>query len=120
MLIGLIVALAVGVAVAAYLTRGLTRPILSCAAFADRVSGGDLKGELAVDQKDEVGRLAQGLRAMIVFREAMKLYFKKFADSMTVRIHWISARMFCPANTVSSVNMTGKQTQIPSGRRSTT
>lgn len=33
---------------------------------------------------------------------------------------WISARMFCPANTASSANTAGKQTQIPSGQRSTT
>ena len=65
MLSGLAAALALCIAVAVYLTRAITRPIRDSAAFADRVAGGDLNGELAVRQEDEVGKLADSLRIMV-------------------------------------------------------
>jgi methyl-accepting chemotaxis protein len=65
MVIGLGAALALGLAVAVVLTRAVTRPLHAAAAFADRVAGGDLDGELAVRQGDEVGQLADSLRAMV-------------------------------------------------------
>jgi len=65
MLIGLAAALALCIGVAAYLTRAITRPVHASAAFADRVAGGDLDGELDVRQGDEVGRLADSLRIMV-------------------------------------------------------
>ncbi len=65
MVIGLGAALALGLAVAVVLTRAVTRPLHAAAAFADRVAGGDLDGELAVRQDDEVGQLADSLRAMV-------------------------------------------------------
>ena len=65
MLVGLAAALVLCVAVAVYLTRAITRPIRDSAAFADRVAGGDLDGELTVRQEDEVGKLADSLRTMV-------------------------------------------------------
>ncbi|WP_245611249.1 HAMP domain-containing protein [Solidesulfovibrio alcoholivorans] len=62
---GLAVALVVCVGIAMYLTRAITRPILMSVAFADRVAGGDLDGVLDVRQGDEVGKLADSLRAMV-------------------------------------------------------
>ena len=65
MVIGLGAALALCLAVAVVLTRAVTRPLQTAAAFADKVAGGDLDGELAVRQGDEVGQLADSLRAMV-------------------------------------------------------
>jgi methyl-accepting chemotaxis protein len=63
--VGLALALALCLAVAVVLTRAVTRPLHAAAAFADRVAGGDLDGELDVRQGDEVGQLADSLRAMV-------------------------------------------------------
>ena len=65
MIVGLGIALALGLAVAVVLTRIIIRPLHEAAAFADKVAGGDLDGELAVRQGDEVGQLADSLRAMV-------------------------------------------------------
>uniref|UniRef100_I2PXF4 Methyl-accepting chemotaxis protein n=1 Tax=Desulfovibrio sp. U5L TaxID=596152 RepID=I2PXF4_9BACT len=65
MLCGLAGALVLCIGVAMVLTRRITRPILTSVAFADRVAGGDLDGELAVHQGDEVGKLADSLRTMV-------------------------------------------------------
>ena len=65
LLVGLLVALALCVGIALFLTRAVTRPILASAAFADKVAGGDLDGVLEVRQGDEVGRLADSLRIMV-------------------------------------------------------
>jgi methyl-accepting chemotaxis protein len=65
MMVGLGVALILCVAIAAYLTRMITSPILTSVTFADRVAGGDLNGDLDVHQGDEVGKLADSLRTMV-------------------------------------------------------
>ena len=62
---GLAAALALCVVVAVYLTRAISRPVHESMVFADKVAGGDLDGELSVRQGDEVGRLADSLRAMV-------------------------------------------------------
>ncbi len=62
---GLVAALALCVVVALYLTRAITLPVHESMVFADRVAGGDLDGELAVRQGDEVGKLADSLRTMV-------------------------------------------------------
>ncbi|MFZ5428012.1 MAG: methyl-accepting chemotaxis protein [Thermodesulfobacteriota bacterium] len=62
---GLIAALAIGVAIAVYLTRVITAPLFRSVDFADKVAGGDLDGQLDVHQEDEVGKLAGSLRKMV-------------------------------------------------------
>ncbi|WP_428563953.1 MAG: HAMP domain-containing methyl-accepting chemotaxis protein [Solidesulfovibrio sp. DCME] len=62
---GLVVAVLMGVGIAVFLTRIVTRPILTSVTFADRVAGGDLDGLLDVHQGDEVGKLADSLRTMV-------------------------------------------------------
>ena len=63
--VGIGAALALSLVVAVVLTRAMTRPRHEAAVFADRVAGGDLDGKLAVNQGDEVGQLADSLRAMV-------------------------------------------------------
>ncbi|KHK01926.1 Methyl-accepting chemotaxis protein I (serine chemoreceptor protein) [Desulfovibrio sp. TomC] len=65
MLGGLAAALVLCIAVAVSLTRAITRPVHASMDFADKVAGGNLDGELAVHQGDEIGRLADSLRAMV-------------------------------------------------------
>ncbi len=57
-----------GVVVAAvvffFVTRSITRPVVKGVAFADNLAKGDLSAELEIDQKDEVGQLANALNEM--------------------------------------------------------
>ncbi|MFP5239896.1 MAG: methyl-accepting chemotaxis protein [Acidobacteriota bacterium] len=62
---GLVAALLLGVVVAIVITRGITVPVIKGVAFAKKMAEGDMTQELDVDQKDEVGVLADSLRAMV-------------------------------------------------------
>ncbi|GAB6036946.1 hypothetical protein JCM15519_15050 [Fundidesulfovibrio butyratiphilus] len=62
--IGLVLALILGVVVAVVITRGITGPVALGVAFAQRMSEGDLTQRLDVNQKDEIGMLAEALRQM--------------------------------------------------------
>jgi len=65
LLTGLVIALIVGIASAIGLTRIITTPVKKGVAFAEAIANGDLTAEIEVDQKDEVGRLAQSLQEMV-------------------------------------------------------
>ncbi|WP_305043956.1 methyl-accepting chemotaxis protein [Geoalkalibacter sp.] len=62
---GLIAALAIGIALAWFITRLITRPIIQGVSFAESVAAGDLSQQLAIDQKDEIGQLASALNGMV-------------------------------------------------------
>ena len=59
--LGVIIALALGV----ILTRSITGPVYKGVDFAKKIAQGDLTAEVDVDQKDELGILAQALRDMV-------------------------------------------------------
>ncbi|SNR91906.1 methyl-accepting chemotaxis protein [Humidesulfovibrio mexicanus] len=49
----------------AYVTSDINRPLKKTLAFAQRVAQGDLSAELAVNRRDELGKMAFALRAMV-------------------------------------------------------
>jgi len=65
MLIGLAVALVIGVIVAIFLTRGITKPVIMGVEFARAMAQGDFTKKLEIDQKDEIGNLASALNEMV-------------------------------------------------------
>ncbi|GAB1410069.1 hypothetical protein MASR1M90_12230 [Desulfovibrionales bacterium] len=62
---GLAVAFVLGCAVAIVLTRAITAPVHKGVEFAKKIAEGDLTAQVDVDQKDELGVLAQTLRDMV-------------------------------------------------------
>ena len=64
MAVGLVAALLIGVGVALVITKGITGPVAKGVAFARAMAEGDLTQSLDVDQKDEIGLLANALRQM--------------------------------------------------------
>jgi methyl-accepting chemotaxis protein len=61
---GALAALVLGVLAALILTRAITGPVIKGVAFAQSMSQGDFTTNLDIDQKDEVGVLAQALNNM--------------------------------------------------------
>ncbi|KAF1020262.1 MAG: Methyl-accepting chemotaxis protein IV [Paracidovorax wautersii] len=59
-----LLSLAVGLLLALWLVRGITRPIAAAGATADRVAGLDLRQDIAGHDRDETGRLLASLAAM--------------------------------------------------------
>jgi len=60
-----IIALVLGVALGGIITLSITKPLKKGVVFAEKVAGGDLDGKLEIEQKDEIGLLADSLRAMV-------------------------------------------------------
>jgi methyl-accepting chemotaxis protein len=58
---GLVIALILGITIA----MGITRPVSVAAAFAQRIAKGELDIELPIQQKDEIGVLADAMREML-------------------------------------------------------
>ncbi len=63
---GLVVALLLGIIVAFFLTVGITRPVMQGVAFAKNMAEGDFTAQLDINQKDEIGVLAQALNEMVM------------------------------------------------------
>jgi methyl-accepting chemotaxis protein len=61
---GLSLAVVLGILIALFLTRSITKPVSQGVDFARRLAEGDLTAHIDVDQKDEIGILAQALRDM--------------------------------------------------------
>lgn len=55
----------IGIIIAVIITRAIVGPLTITQRFAEEVAAGDLDQELAVHSSDEVGRLADSLRAMV-------------------------------------------------------
>jgi len=53
-------------AVLLVLARGITRPLLQLAAFADRIAAGEREQRLALPRADEIGTLADALNSMVL------------------------------------------------------
>jgi methyl-accepting chemotaxis protein len=60
----MLAALIVAAAVAVYVTRSITGPVLATVAAAERIAGGDLRELVAVTSSDEVGKLQAAMREM--------------------------------------------------------
>ncbi|MCW8930865.1 MAG: methyl-accepting chemotaxis protein [Gammaproteobacteria bacterium] len=61
-----IVAVILGVIIAVFLARAISKPILQAVGFANTVSKGDLTQMVQVDQKDETGQLINSLGSMVI------------------------------------------------------
>lgn len=64
MVVGLTIALLIGIILAILLTKMITGPVMKGVAFAKTLSEGDLTQTVDVYQKDEIGILAEALRNM--------------------------------------------------------
>ncbi len=61
---GLIISIFLGGCLAFFITRGITVPMRKSVAFAKSVAQGNLKATIDIDQKDEMGDLANALKDM--------------------------------------------------------
>ncbi len=59
-----LIALPCGLLLAVIIARGIIGPMRAGVNFANKIAAGDLTAELAIDQRDEVGRLIFALKAM--------------------------------------------------------
>jgi methyl-accepting chemotaxis protein len=80
-----------GVALAVWLVRSITRPLRRCADAAGRVAAGDLEVELDASRKDELGELAGAMTQMIcnlrtVLEEMKKLQAGQVAGDIDAYI----------------------------------
>mgnify|MGYP002619672379 CR=1 FL=1 len=65
MVIGLLLAMSIGIFLAYIITRAITIPVIKGVGFAKAVAEGNLNATVDVDQKDEIGELAMSLKMMV-------------------------------------------------------
>jgi methyl-accepting chemotaxis protein len=61
----LVAAMLIGIFLAWFITRMITRPIIMGVKFAETIANGDLTQKLDLNQKDEIGQLAAALNGMV-------------------------------------------------------
>ncbi len=83
MIVGLVLALLIGIAFAVFLTRIITAPLIKGVEFAKSVANGDLTAELELDQDDEIGQLAKALRNMIEKLRSVIMDVQTAADNVS-------------------------------------
>ena len=71
--------IASGILIALFITKGITVPINKSVDFASQMSEGDFTGKLAINQRDEVGVLADALNKM---SSGLRQMFKKNAEGI--------------------------------------
>jgi methyl-accepting chemotaxis protein len=71
MIVGLIIAVALGILIAIYLTRSITGPLSRGVDLAKHMSDGDFTRKLDINRKDEIGVLAEALNTMASHLGAM-------------------------------------------------
>jgi methyl-accepting chemotaxis protein len=64
MIFGLLLAMVIGVILSFILTKGITGPVIKGVEFAATIARGDLTTTIDVEQKDEIGQLADALKEM--------------------------------------------------------
>jgi len=75
----LIISLLIGFILVFIITRSITHPIVKGVDFANKMSKGDLTGQLEVTQKDEIGFLADSLNKMV---QSFKTMFREIASGV--------------------------------------
>jgi len=88
MLVSALIALGVGIFVAVWVTRLITRPLALANASVQRVAEGDLSGTLEVHSDDEVGQMSMALNRMVEnLRQTASVAEKVSNGDLTVTAH---------------------------------
>ena len=87
----LIVALILGILLAWFITRMITRPIIKGVSFADAIANGDLSQQLDINQKDEIGQLANALNSMVNKLKEVVTNVQSAADNVASGSQQLSA-----------------------------
>jgi methyl-accepting chemotaxis protein len=82
MIVGLLVAALLGIVVAVFIARSITRPIMKAVEVSNRLSEGDLTMEIEVASKDETGMLLQAMKNQLERLKAVIVNVQSAADNV--------------------------------------
>ena len=91
MIIGLILAVIIGIILAMAITRAITSPLNKGVIFAREIADGNLQATVDVDQKDEIGVLADALRSMANKLKEIVTEIKKGANNIASASQQVSS-----------------------------
>jgi methyl-accepting chemotaxis protein len=91
MIVGFLVVALMGIGIAVYLTRAITRPILKGVAFANELAKGDFSQRLDIDQHDEIGILARALNTVVDNLQSQVKEIREAANALAASAGEISA-----------------------------
>ncbi len=71
------------ISISVIISRGITSSISAGVEFAKKVSEGDLSATVNINQNDEIGKLAEALKNMIVRLKEIVVYIKESSNNIT-------------------------------------
>lgn len=82
-----VIFLVVSLLIAFLISRSITRPVTKLVGVADAVSVGDIRHEIDINSKDEIGKLADSFRNMMAYLQEMSSAAESIANNdLTVEI----------------------------------
>ncbi len=90
-IIFIIVAVIISVLLAYIITNNLLSPIKKSLLFANKVAEGDLTADIDIDQKDEIGQLAEALTNMVSQLQGIVTNIKTGSDNLAVASQQLTA-----------------------------
>ncbi|MCU7494661.1 MAG: HAMP domain-containing protein [Ignavibacteria bacterium] len=83
LLITLLISVILSFSLAVFISRLISRPLVQGLEFSKAVAGGDLRQQINLDQKDEIGQLASALNVMVDKLKSVVENVKSAADNVT-------------------------------------
>ena len=91
MIVGLLLAVALGILIAVFITRAITRPLIKALDVSNRLSEGDLTVKIDVDSQDETGLLLDAMKNMVAKIRQIVGEVKKAANNVAAGSQELSA-----------------------------
>ncbi len=101
LIIGLCIAVILGILIATFITRMIVKPLQMGVQFAELVADGDLTQSIALDQKDEIGVLANALNSMTENLHNVMNQIQQAAEQVAASSEELSASSQSMANSAT-------------------
>lgn len=91
MIVGLAVAVALGIFSTVFITRAITRPIIKAVDISNQLSNGELGVQIEVDSKDEMGQMLLAMKNMVEKLRSIVSDVRTAADNVAAGSQELSA-----------------------------
>ena len=83
-----IIAILIGIGIAFFISRGIANPVNNIAKIAEDIATGDIQHNIDINQKDEIGILADSFRKLIDYMKSLANAAERIsANDLTVTVH---------------------------------
>lgn len=106
-----------GIVIALLVSRTITVPVNRLMAYAEDVTHGDLQAQSGIDQKDEIGRLAQSISSMVENLKDKSYWYESMLDAIPFPVSVTDTELRWTFINKAAIEVTGKQREEILGKQ---